>query len=260
MNAQSDFIIGVMDSGLGGLSVLNALTQEVRYADYIYYGDMENSPYGPKPTKEVERHVRNAVSVLLEKGANAVLLACNTATSAAAENLRKELSVPVFGMEPAIKPALTENPNEKIGVLATSLTLREDKFQTLGETLSASEKIHPINCDGLATLIDRGDFPEIMNFLTGIFSNLNENKIQNIVLGCTHYVLMEPVFRKERPDLNIYHGNSGTVRHIKNTLNLPDAEREPKLDLYLNGGSEEDFELAFNYLNSSAEKETRYVK
>ncbi|HNM06910.1 MAG TPA: hypothetical protein PKK05_28595, partial [Leptospiraceae bacterium] len=131
---------------------------------------------------------------------------------------------------------------------------------TLGESLSAAERIHPVNCDGLASLIDLGDFPEIMNFLNRIFSDLNENKIQNIVLGCTHYVLMESVFRKEKPELRIYHGNFGTVRHIKNTLNLPDADREPKLELYLNGGSEKDFELAFNYLNSSAEKETRYVK
>jgi glutamate racemase len=253
------FQIGVLDSGLGGLSVLEELMSEIPAADIIYYGDLLNSPYGTKSSDAVRHLVSEIVEYFLKLGVNSILMACNTATSVSAAFLREKHKIPIFGMEPAIKPALEENPKDQIAVLATSLTLREDKFESLGKLLGGQDRIVPYNCDGLAKLIDQGDMYAIGKFLDPILQDIQEKNIHNLVLGCTHYVLVKPIFYSFNSSFKIYDGNSGTVRHMKNTLSLPDEDRETKLELILNGGTEEDFEISYRYLNS-ANKENRYVR
>jgi glutamate racemase len=256
----NDFLIGVMDSGFGGLSILEEISSEIPGANFIYYGDLLNSPYGTKSASTVREYVQSIVRFFLGNGTKAILLACNTATSVSVQYLREEHEIPIFGMEPAIKPALIENPDSQIAVLATSLTLKEDKFESLGKTLGAKDKIVPYNCDGLASLIDREDFGEARKFLDPIFSDIASKGIKSIVLGCTHYVLIKPIFKNWNPDIKIYDGNKGTVNHIKNVLKVPEIERETKIEMYLNGGTEEDFEIAYRYLNSANREETNYVK
>ncbi|MDX1961488.1 MAG: glutamate racemase [Leptospiraceae bacterium] len=256
---KSRFVIGVMDSGMGGISVLNELATEVSSCDYIYFGDLANSPYGNKDREQVLKFVENSISFMTEKGANAVVLACNTATSAAVAHIRANHSFPIFGMEPAIKPAIEENPNEKVAVLATSLTLKEEKFSTLGKTLNAGEKLFPINCDGLATLVDREDIAGAREFLLPIFENLEKEQIQTIVLGCTHYVLLKPIILEWNKNVKIYDGNTGTTRHVKSSLGVSSEDRESRIDIFLNGGTEYDLEIATRYLNLNP-KEERYVK
>ncbi len=257
---ESNFVIGVMDSGFGGLSVLEDLSNQIPAADFIYYGDLLNSPYGTKPAEVVRKYVKNIVNFFLKKGVNAVLLACNTATSVSVQYLREQHEIPIFGMEPAIKPAIQAHPNSQIAVLATSLTLREEKFENLGKTLNALDRIVPYNCDGLASLIDREDFSGARKFLEPIFEDITKKGIQDIVLGCTHYVLIKPIFKHWNPEIRLYDGNFGTVRHMKNILDIPQIERETKIEIYLNGGTEEDFEIAYRYLNSANKEETEYVR
>ncbi|MCB1177324.1 MAG: aspartate/glutamate racemase family protein, partial [Leptospiraceae bacterium] len=176
--------------------------------------------------------------------------------------LREKYTIPIFGMEPAIKPAIEENPNEQVAVLATSLTLREDKFETLGKLLGGQDKIVPYNCDGLATLIDKEKIGEAAGFLDPILEDIKSKKIKNIVLGCTHYILMKPIIYSFDSSFNLYDGNTGTVRHIKNSLNPENNEeiKESKLDLILNGGTEDDFEISYRYLNSANRESNKYVR
>ncbi len=252
--------IGVMDSGLGGLSVLNELSKKIPSADLVYYGDLANSPYGEKNKDEVISYVDEICKFFLTKNVEAILLACNTATSVAVDLVRKKYSIPIFGMEPAIKPAILENPNEQIAVLATPLTLKEKKFLELGKILEQENQIYSISCKGLSKLIDHANFYEIEIYLKPILEDLKIRKINTIVLGCTHYVLIKNLFLNYNPYFKIYDGNKGTVNHIEKTLIPLPIEREASLDIFLNGGTEKDFEIAYTYLNNHLHNEGNYVK
>lgn len=254
--------IGVLDSGFGGLAVLSELAKDYPDADYIYYGDLLNSPYGNKSKEKVLHLTEEIVQYLLHESVDAILLACNTATSAAAIELRSRYSIPIFGMEPAIKPAIIENPMEKVAVFATSLTLKEEKFSKLEKTLNAGHVLEPINCDGLSTFIDREDIQACIDFLDPILEDLYKKQINIFVLGCTHYLLIRPLFLHRNSKIKLYDGNSGTIKHISQSIQLGagDLDRESRIDLILNGGTEEDFQIAYRYLNANPREESGYVR
>ena len=130
MNQKRD-PIGVFDSGVGGISTLREMIRELPDERFIYFGDMANAPYGTKNTEEVITCVRSVVDRLMEQNIKALVIACNTATGAAAAVLRDELSIPVVGMEPALKPASKARKNGSVLVLATPLTLHQEKFENL---------------------------------------------------------------------------------------------------------------------------------
>ena len=135
MNQKRD-PIGVLDSGVGGISTLREMVRELPDERFIYYGDMANAPYGTKSTEEVIGCVRNVVDKLTEQHIKALVIACNTATGAAAAVLREELTIPVVGMEPALKPAARMRKNGSVLVLATPLTLHQEKFENLSDAYS----------------------------------------------------------------------------------------------------------------------------
>jgi glutamate racemase len=126
--------IGVFDSGLGGLSVLATLQKLLPNESYIYVGDSKNAPYGTKSKEEVLELSRQICNQLVSLDVKAIVIACNTATSAAVNQLREEYDIPIIGMEPAVKPALRQSKG-KVAVLATEMTLKEEKFQKLIESL-----------------------------------------------------------------------------------------------------------------------------
>ena len=132
MNRRED-PVGVFDSGVGGISALIAMKRLLPNETFIYYGDTRNAPYGTKDTDEVIRCVHDVVARLMKEKIKALVIACNTATGAAAATLRKELDIPVIGMEPALKPASELRKDGSILVLATPLTLHQDKFERLME-------------------------------------------------------------------------------------------------------------------------------
>ncbi len=209
-----------MDSGMGGLSVLKGILKYDAELEVVYYGDLKNSPYGEKETSEILELVRDVCKRLQEENVSAILLACNTATSAAAQTLRKEFSIPIFGMEPAIKPAILQNPGKKIALLATPVTQREKKLQRLKAELGAEELILPVSCPGLAGLVDKGEFDEAEKYLRPILKKLREENVENLVLGCTHYIFLKHIILKNFPNVRIYDGNSGTIKHLLNSLQV----------------------------------------
>ncbi|TGK55231.1 glutamate racemase [Leptospira wolffii] len=236
--------IGVMDSGMGGLSVLKELLALPYRAEFFYYGDLENAPYGERSSSDVLELTRNVCRFFLSRNVDAILLACNTATSAAARTLRSELEVPVFGMEPAIKPALSDRPGEKIALLATSVTHREEKLQGLKADLGAEDRILHLNCDGLASSVDQGDLGAARKILERILRIPMEFGIRGLVLGCTHYIFLKHEIMSLYPEAILYDGNGGTVRHLVKSLGLDENPGVPSHSLFFSGNEKKERALA----------------
>ncbi|MBM9577007.1 glutamate racemase [Leptospira sp. 201903070] len=251
--------IGLMDSGMGGLSVLKEILKYQKDLEVVYFGDLKNSPYGEKSVKTVLELTRDVCNRLLEEDVKTILLACNTATSAAAETLRKEFKIPIFGMEPAIKPAILQNPGKRVALLATPVTQKEEKLQKLKKELNADDLLLPISCPGLAGLVDRGDFAGAEEYLKPILKSLQEQEVEIVVLGCTHYVFLKEILLRNMPDLKLYDGNFGTIKHLLNSLGgfVSGSEfsktENTKYKLILNSEEEFHFSLADNLLNSKSE-------
>lgn len=214
--------IGVFDSGLGGISVLKELRKQMPYENFIYYGDSQFAPYGEKSKEEIRDRCYYICDFLVEKGVKAIVIACNTATSACVEDLRKRYSIPIIGMEPAIKVAADKGENQHIIVMATPFTLRETKFANLMERCCLSHYIVRMPCPELVHIIEEDQFDEkirIMNQLQSYFHDIHMNEIDSIVLGCTHFVFYQAYIKELIPaHIQIIDGNLGTVRHVMEIL------------------------------------------
>ena len=147
-------IIGILDSGVGGISVLRRAVQLLPNENFLFYGDNANAPYGRRPLEEIRTLSRQATDYLLEKDVKALVIACNTITSAYAETLRAEVSIPVIGMEPAVKPASLARSGGKILALATRATLSLERFSRLMEHYG--EGVIPLEGKGLVEIVDPG--------------------------------------------------------------------------------------------------------
>ena len=155
---KKDAPIGVFDSGVGGISVLRELVHIMPNENYLYFGDSLHAPYGTKTLEEVRKLTIANIEKLLNDGAKGIVVACNTATSAAVAILRKMYpSVPLVGIEPAIKPAVLQKPGSRIVVMATPMTLKQEKFQKLMKQYEKDAQIISLPCPGLMEFVERGD-------------------------------------------------------------------------------------------------------
>lgn len=209
--------VGFFDSGVGGLSVLLTAREMLPNENYIYYGDGANAPYGGKTSEEIKKLTFSAINVLLNEGIKALVVACNTATSVAIEGLRAKLDIPVIGMEPAVKPAISYADKGRILVMATQATLRLPKFGKLVEQLHIEDEIIPLPAPRLAELVEIGVAGDIKSYLQ-ILLKPYVGKVSAVVLGCTHYIFCIDIIRSIMNDIPIIHGNVGTVMHLKNIL------------------------------------------
>lgn len=228
--------IGIMDSGLGGATVLRACLKELPNHEYLYFADSTNAPYGTK-SKEVVAHLTQcAVDFLIEKGAQLIVLACNTATSAAVAMLRAQYDIPIIGMEPALKPGLEVAKNKRVLITATALTLSQQKFKDLHHALDVHQQGDFLPLTELVTYAETGVFdPEIINtYLKEKLTTFNLEAYGSIVLGCTHFPLFEENFKALFPkDVVIVDGTAGTVNRIKTFLT--DESSTPSHTFYLSG-------------------------
>ncbi len=184
-------IVGVYDSGIGGLSVLKELCALMPSVDYIYVADSANCPYGDKSPEFIVERADKIVSFLIEKGAGAVVVACNTATAAAISFLRGKYSIPIVGMEPAVKPAVQASRTGVIGVLATANTFKGSLYKQTSEKYGHDAVIIEKVGEGLVDAIERGRPP--VTLISRYVSEIASHGADVIVLGCTHY----PFFQSE---------------------------------------------------------------
>lgn len=214
--------IGVFDSGVGGISVLKELARLMPYENFIYYGDSLNAPYGTKSFEEVQALTFSTAKKLIDRGCKCLVIACNTATAAAVRPLRTMYEgVPVVGIEPALKPAVLSKQNGRVLVLATAVTLHEEKFHRLMSLYEDKADISTLPCPGIVEFVERGitEGEELDDYLRDLFFDYLENPPDSIVLGCTHYPFVKAAISNIFGDgVKIFDGGSGTARETLNQL------------------------------------------
>ena len=214
--------IAVFDSGVGGISVLRALLCEMPNENYWYYGDSANAPYGTKSLEEVRCLTVSHVDRFIAEGAKAVVVACNTATSAAVRYLRQKYpNVPIIGIEPAVKPAVLSKNYPNVVVMATPMTIREEKFHNLMDRYMGMAQIIPLPCPGLMEYIERGDIEseKLEHFLEKLFEPFEKAKLDAVVLGCTHYPFVSRELKKVLGgSVRLFEGGPGTARETKRRI------------------------------------------
>ena len=226
--------------------MLRELLKIMPWEHYLYFGDSANAPYGSKTKGEVLELTRNNLKLLRERGIKALVIACNTATSAAAAVLREENpDLPIIGIEPAIKPAAFLFPHPRVLVMATPLTLKEEKFRALVARFADREEIIPLPCPGLVELIEAGnlDGEAINRYLEELFAPYIRQKIDAVVLGCTHYPHIKNVIARHVPlRATIIDGGEGTARETYRRLSvsglLADTEQVGSVGIINTSGDE----------------------
>lgn len=214
--------IAVFDSGVGGISVLRELIKIMPNENYIYYGDSKNAPYGMKDKETVRELTQAAAEYLFSQGAKGLVVACNTATSAAVRVLREMYpEIPIVGIEPAVKPAATLKPHGRVLVMATPMTIREEKFQKLMAKYTDMAEIIPLPCPGLMDFVERGDLTsdDFRSYLEELLFAHRIHPVDSVVLGCTHYPFAKDMIKEVLgPDVVVYDGGEGTAREMGRRL------------------------------------------
>lgn len=252
--------IGVFDSGFGGASTLRNLLLELPDERFIYFGDNLNAPYGDKSEEEILLLAENAADMLVHRGVKALVVACNTATSAAIKALRERLDVPVVSVEPAIKPACEAEGDGKVLMLATVATTGLARYRALQARMPDPDRVINVGCSGIVDRIEKGvvgetDFDDILSEKLAPYEGM---KIDGIVLGCTHYPFIAPAIKRYAAahftgERRLYDGNAGTARQLKRVIDSrrlnasPGCAGEDRVT-FLTSGDHEECETIFRRL------------
>ena len=210
--------IGVFDSGLGGLSVLRAIRQELPDASLHYVADSAWVPYGPRGEEFIQLRSRTLAHFLAEHGADIIVVACNTATAAAVPTLRESLGAPVVGMEPAVKPATAATRNGKVGVLATVGTLQSARFAALLDQFGAGIEVLTRACPGLVEQVEAAelDSPRTRALVEQYTAPLLRAGVDTLVLGCTHFVFLRPMIEAVAgPGITVIDTGAAVARQVR---------------------------------------------
>ena len=232
--------IAFFDSGVGGLNVLKEALRILPHESYFYYADVDHAPYGTKSTQAVKQYVLSAVKFIINLDIKALVIACNTATSVAINDLRQRYTFPIIGMEPAVKPALAKcvSDEDKILVLATPLTLQETKLADLITTISTKDRIDLLPFPELTKFAENFELnsERVKTCIKEKLQNYNLNNYQALVLGCTHYLFFKDLFAQILPKkIVIMDGAEGTVLRLKSLLTEIANIGEPEVAFYFAG-------------------------
>lgn len=192
-------MIGLFDSGVGGLSVARELRRQSPTCPLIYLADQGHAPYGPRPLTEIRDFAGGIARFLLAQGAQIIVVACNTASAAALHWLRRAFpAVPFVGMEPALKPAAERTRTRHVGVIATAATFQGELFASLVERFAADVAVHTQVCAELAPLIEAGELDSVRTraAVHSYLAPLVAAGIDELVLGCTHYPFLRPLIEE----------------------------------------------------------------
>lgn len=232
--------IAFFDSGMGGLSVLHHAMKLLPHEEFIFFADEDNVPYGTKSREEVLNFVDTAFNFLISQGVGAIVVACNTATSVAVQIMREKYSLPIIGMEPALKVALDTFPNRKVLVAATAITITGEKIRRLIEKLHAQELAELKALPRLVEFAERQEFNSaaVEEYLRGELLAYDVEKFSSLVLGCTHFNYFKDTLRKILPPhVKILDGNAGTINELIRRTNLKPARAEeiPHVEFFYSG-------------------------
>lgn len=233
----------MFDSGVGGISVLREAAAQLPAERFLFYGDTANAPYGTKTREEVLSLSRRIVEMMLSKGCKAIVIACNTATSAAAAPLRSAYpDMPIIGMEPALKPAQQVRRAGIVLSLATPGTIAGEKYARL--YAQYGDGVISLPCPGLMEFAERGETAgeRLQAYLSALFAPYKNEKVEGVVLGCTHYVFLRDAIASHFPGVPLIDGNAGTVRQLRRRLEdaclLAPPDAPGGIELLSSGGEE----------------------
>jgi glutamate racemase len=239
--------IGIFDSGVGGLAVLSELRRLLPGEDIVYYADTAYFPYGPRSSAEIRERAEAITRELLSRGAKIIVVACNTATSAAIAHLRDAFDVPFVGMEPALKPAAEKTLSGKVALLATPGTARGEKLAALIDRYGAEVAVQTIEAPGLAACVETGaiDAPETLALIRRYLEPVQRSGADVVALGCTHYAFLRPIIERELGDgVLVIEPSEAVARQTARVLASKQL-RNPRTDgsgvVYLCSGDEQAF-------------------
>jgi glutamate racemase len=226
--------IGVFDSGVGGLTVLHECLVTMPHEDFVYLGDHARLPYGPRPLDEVRAFAREIGAYLEAQDVKLIVVACNTATSAALPELQATLAVPVVAvLTPEVHAAVQATRNRRIGLLATQGTVESGRYGELVRALDAGVTFFPVACPRLVPLIE-GDDPygeETERAVREYAAPLKDAGVDTVVLGCTHYPLIRPIFQRVLGrDVTLVFSAEETARDVAETLARKGIENDVSRD------------------------------
>jgi len=235
--------IGVFDSGVGGLWILKHLKTELPGYNYVFFGDQAHVPYGVRQIEEIKSFSESIVKFLINKGCKIIVIACNTASTASLEHLRKKFPETIFiGMEPAIKPAVEMTHTNSIGVLATGATLKGKLYNSVIERFANGVDVSQNTCTGLVEQIEKGnlDSKKVYSILEKALKPMIAKNIDTVVLGCTHYPFIIPQIKKIVSEkVNIIDPTEAIVRQVSKVLDrgilLEKHFEDGKIDIFTSG-------------------------
>jgi glutamate racemase len=242
--------IGVFDSGMGGLTVLHECLVTMPHEDFVYLGDAARLPYGPRPLGEIRGFAREIARFLAAEDVKLILVACNAATSAALPDLQEELAVPVVGViTPEAHAAVQATRNRRIGLLATQATVSAGRYEQLVRTLDAGARLLAVACPRLVPLIESDDpfGEETAAAVREYAAPLKEAGVDTVVLGCTHYPLIRPIFQRVfGRGVTLVFSAEETAREVAATLvrkGIENAEDREGRYRFLTTGDPDQFRL-----------------
>ncbi|MDL0094950.1 glutamate racemase [Campylobacter vicugnae] len=243
-------VVAVFDSGFGGLSLLYEAMKKLEGCDFIYFADNENAPYGTKSIDEIKTLSIDAVE-FLSPMADIIVIACNTATSAAVSDLRQKFNIPIIGMEPAVN--LGKDADGDILVIATPATIKGAKLNELLKKSNLNNKTHLLPMPKLVEFAQNMEFnsPNVKEYIKNQISKFNSKNISLLVLGCTHFNYFKDSFIDLMPNSKIVDGVDGTIRQIKrkiDELNSKGKNLDTKL-LYYSSKKQKDINLITPFLS-----------
>lgn len=249
--------IAFFDSGIGGLTVLNKARLMMPNEAYIYFADTKNAPYGIKSSTVIKELVFDAAEFLVEQDIKALVIACNTATSVAINDLRQHYPLPIIGMEPAVKPAVSSANNKKVLLCATQKTLAENKLRQLINNLNAQHQVELLSLQELVLFAEHFDFsnPKIEQYLLERFATIDWALFDSIVLGCTHFPYFKAIIAHLiPPHIRILDGHIGTIKHIQSRIELNTQQQSYPIQYFCSKEATPSayFEKYFNFLHQQS--------
>jgi len=250
-------MIGIFDSGVGGLSVFREIRKVLPEEKYVYFSDSAHCPYGEKSKGYIIERARSITRFLLDKGADIIVVACNTATAAAIAELRKEFPIRFIGMEPAVKPAVMSTKTGTVGVLATAGTLKADKYLNTREKWAEGVRIAEHVGQGFVELVEKGctSGNEAEDIVRASLKPLLDEGADRIVLGCTHYPFLSDTISKVASELvperhvEIIDPAPAVARHLYETMEMEGLIRKDGFSIELDSsGNPEQLENAYGKL------------
>jgi glutamate racemase len=237
--------IGVFDSGVGGLSVAREIRRRLPAESILYFADTAYCPYGGRPLDEIRARSLAIGAELVRRGVKVIVVACNSASGAALEALRAAFTIPIVGLEPAVKTGVAATRSGRVGVLATAATLQAERFDRLANTFATDVELFPQACPGLVDLVEAGRTrgPEVRQVLEPLLTPLRDAGVDTIVLGCTHYPFLADAVRDVMGSgVSILDSGDAVARQVERVLREGSGLRESgsgAITLLTTGGASE---------------------